>query len=236
MTQCILDLGSVKSTAQMPQDAATDHGNSPRPSRRDRQKRRTRAAILAAAARLLAAGSEPSVADAADAADVSRRTAYRYFPTQEQLLTEASLEALRPEVEAAIANALADGKRTGDDVARAARRLDAAARVLHRLALKNELLLRTMIRLTTGQTRNPRPRRGYRRVDWITAAVEPVRPRLGPRRFDRLVSALASCVGMDALFVLQDVRGLSARDAERVTRWTARALLEASIAEAPQQP
>jgi len=62
--------------------------------------------------------------------------------------------------------------------------------------------------------------------------VEPVRARLGAARFERLVSALASCVGMDSLFVLQDVRGLSARAAERVTLWTARALLAASVREA----
>ena len=200
--------------------------------RGDRQKRRTRAAILAAAARLLADGHEPSVAEAADAADVSRRTAYRYFPTQDQLLVEASLEGLRPQVEAAMLAALPDGSEAGDDVARAAARLDAAVRVLHRLTQENEALLRTMIRLTTGQVGRPRPPRGYRRIDWLTSAVAPVRMRLGPARFTRLVSALASCVGMDAQFVLQDVRGLSPRSAERVTRWTARALLDASVAEA----
>ncbi len=203
--------------------------------RGDRQKRRTRAAILAAAARLLAAGREPSVAEAADAADVSRRTAYRYFPTQDQLLTEASLEGLRPQVEAALSTALPSGG-AGDDVAQAAARLDAAVRVLHRLTLENEPLLRTMIRLTTGQVGRTRPARGYRRIDWLTSAVEPVKARLGPARFERLVSALASCVGMDAQFVLQDVRGLSPRAAERVTRWTARALLDASVDESGREP
>ena len=220
----------------MTHQAASSPGRAARTAGRDRQKRRTHAAILAAAARLLAAGREPSVADAADAADVSRRTAYRYIPTQDQLLVEASLEALRPTVEAALAAALPDGSGAGDDIAQAAARLDAAARIMHRQALKHEVLLRTMIRLTTGQVGSARPRRGYRRVDWLTSAVEPVRQRLGPRRFDRLVSALASCVGMDALFVLQDIRSLSARAAEQVTRWTARALLDASVADGPGEP
>ena len=202
--------------------------------RRDGQKRRTRGAILAAAARLLAAGREPSVAEAADAADVSRRTAYRYFPTQDQLLVEASLEGLRPQVEAAMSAAWPAG--SGGDVAQAIARLDAAVRVLHRLTQENEPLLRTMIRLTSGRVGKARPARGYRRIDWLTSAVAPVRGRLGRTRFDRLVSALASCVGMDAQFVLQDVCGLSPRAAEHVTRWTARALLEASVAEAGSRP
>lgn len=224
----------------MPRNPAAPHPTDRRHARGngrgDGQKRRTRIAILAAAARLLATGREPSVAEAADAADVSRRTAYRYFPTQDQLLVEASLEGLRPQVEAAMSVALPGGSAGGDDVAQAAARLDAAVRVLHRLTQQNEPLLRTMIRLTTGQVRRPRPPRGFRRVDWLISAVAPVRTRLGAARFDLLVSALASCVGMDAQFVLQDVRGLSPRAAERVTRWMARALLDASVAQAGPPP
>jgi AcrR family transcriptional regulator len=168
----------------------------------------------------------------ADAADVSRRTAYRYFPTQDQLLVEASLERLRPEVEAALAAAFPSGAEPLDAVAEAEARLDAAVSVMHRLALENEPLLRTMIRLTAGRPTDGLPSRGYRRVDWLTSAVSPVKRRLGKSRFDRLVSALTSCVGMDSLFLLQDTRGLSASVAEKVTRWTARALLEASLREA----
>ncbi|MHB1095142.1 MAG: TetR/AcrR family transcriptional regulator [Gemmatimonadaceae bacterium] len=195
------------------------------------QKRRTRTALLSAAARLIAAGPTPSVGEVADAADVSRRTAYRYFPTQDQLLVEASLERLRPAVEAALAAVLPQGAVPLGDVAQAEARLDAVVTVMHRLAVENEPLLRTMIRLTAGRTSNATPVRGYRRVEWLTSAVAPIRPRLGRQRFERLVSALTSCVGMDSLFLLQDTRGLSAPAAERVTRWTARALLAASIRE-----
>src|SRR5438874_9977549 len=61
---------------------------------RFRQRRRTRAAIVAAAADLLRAGRTPSVNDVAEAADVSRRTVYLYFPTLEQLLLDATLGLL----------------------------------------------------------------------------------------------------------------------------------------------
>jgi AcrR family transcriptional regulator len=205
------------------------------------QRRRTRTALLAGAAKLVASGATPTVAEVADAADVSRRTAYRYFPTQEQLLVEASLEATRTEVEAALSTALPD---TGlasdgvplDDVGQAEARLDAAVKVMHRLTLENEPLLRTMIRLTAGgatSADSPRPR-GYRRIEWLTSAVSPVKARLGATRFERLISALTSCVGMDALFLLQDARGLNPRAAERVMQWTARALLAASVADADE--
>ncbi len=56
--------------------------------RRVNQKRRTRAAIVTAAKDLIEQRATPTVAQAAEAALVSRTTAYRYFPTQESLLVE----------------------------------------------------------------------------------------------------------------------------------------------------
>src|SRR5204862_2751724 len=61
---------------------------------RFRQRRRARAAIVAAAGDLLRAGRTPSINDVADAADVSRRTVYLYFPTVDQLLLDATLGIL----------------------------------------------------------------------------------------------------------------------------------------------
>lgn len=226
---------SVKQPLRAPRKRAPTNADGVAGARGNRQKRRTRAALLAAAARLMAEGPTPSVSEVADAADVSRRTAYRYFPTQDQLLVEASLEVLRPEVEAALAAALPATAGPTDDVAQAEARLDAAVTVMHRLALENEPLLRTMIRLTAGRASDARPVRGYRRVEWLTSAVAPVKAQLGRQRFERLVSALTACVGMDSLFLLQDTRGLAAAAAERITRWTARTLLAASIREAEEE-
>jgi AcrR family transcriptional regulator len=183
----------------------------------------------------------PTTTEVADEAGVSRRTAYRYFPTQEQLLVEASLERLRPEVETAMdaAQAILPPRTDADppdhraqDVELALARLDATVRVMHRLTIRHEPLLRTIQRLTAGGATSPGVKpRGSRRVDWVTAAVEPIRERIGQKRFSRLVSALATCIGFDSFFVLRDVRGLSTREVERVTRWMAAAILEASVAD-----
>ena len=60
---------------------------------RTRQKQRTRAALVGAARHLLAqGGTAPTVEAAAEAASVSRTTAYRYFPTQNALLVAAHPE------------------------------------------------------------------------------------------------------------------------------------------------
>ena len=66
------------------------------------QKLRTRAALLDAARSLVADGIEPTIAEVADAAMVSRATAYRYFPTQEALLVEVPLDEAAPTVESLV--------------------------------------------------------------------------------------------------------------------------------------
>lgn len=194
---------------------------------RENQRKRTRAALLAAAAALMRDGGRPSVADVAAAADVARRTAYRYFPSSEQLHTEAALETIRPLMDAVLAA-------TGDDPEV---RLDHTVREMHRLAVQNEDLLRAMIRLTIDQrTRRTVPAnvpvRGSRRVDWLEAALKPVRARLAPRAFARLISALTFCVGPEALIALRDIRGLDDKNAADVSSWAAVALLRASLSEA----
>jgi AcrR family transcriptional regulator len=198
------------------------------------KRSRTRRTLLEAAGRLIAEGRTPSTTEVAEAAGVSRRTAYRYFPTQEQLLVEASLEGLRPRVEAAVrAVRVVEPGEGQDDVAWALARLDATVHVMHELVLQHEGLLRTIQRLTAGGATTPGVRpRGSRRVDWLTAAVEPVRRRLGGRRFERLVSGLCACVGFDSLLVLRDIRGLAPAQALRVTRWMAATLLRESVEEA----
>jgi AcrR family transcriptional regulator len=198
---------------------------------RERQKGRTRKALLAAAVELLAAGQTPSITEVADAAEISRRTAYRYFPTQEQLLVEAALEGLRPSIVDAVERPDAEQP---DDVEA---RLDRAVLALQRGAVANEQLLRTMIRLTVSRSSSTdgaadnQPKRGYRRIEWIELALAPVRKELGKKRYERLVSALTVCLGIDALIVLRDLRGLSDAEAEAVSLWTARALLRASLGE-----
>jgi AcrR family transcriptional regulator len=209
----------------------------PQNNGRDKQKRRTRAAVLLAARELIRQGKVPSVAEAADAADVSRRTAYRYFPTQEQLLTEAQLEGERPVFERVFESA-----ELAHDVQA---RLDALVRVMYAELQATEPLMRTMIRLTVDRSRDERnaeaaeaqpPRRGYRRIDYIETALAPLRTQLDESSFERLVSGLALCIGIEALLVLRDIRGLDQAAAEEVSRWVARSLLHASLAQAKASP
>jgi AcrR family transcriptional regulator len=191
------------------------------------QKLRTRHSILVSAAALVADGRTPTVTDAADAAQVSRRTAYRYFPTQEKLLTEAALEGLRGPMEAILADAP-----SGSDAHDVELRLAVLIEQMQSMAVRNESLLRTMIHQTVLE-RSPAamPRRGTRRIDWIEAALKPLAKRIPAKAYARLVSGLALCGGIEALLVLRDICGLSEVEAIEVSRWAAQALLKQTLNE-----
>lgn len=191
---------------------------------RERQRRRTRRAIVEAAARLIAKGESPSMTDIANAAEVSRRTVYLYFPTLEHLLADAALEASRATVE--------PGFEAKDG---AGERLETLVRAVQQGSAQTEQLGRTVVRLTVGARESEAqpgvPRRGYRRVDWLERALEPLRASLSAKRFERLVSALTLVIGWEAMITLRDIRGLTASEAEEVCVWAARALLTAAEAD-----
>jgi AcrR family transcriptional regulator len=194
---------------------------------RFRQRRRTRTAIVAAAAELLQAGHTPSVNDVAEAADVSRRTVYLHFPTLEQLLLDATLGMLS---QAAVDEAIEAADTSGD----ATERVAAMIRALSSMSTETLPLGRSLIRLTAAPadgSEAPNPRRGFRRVAWIERALEPLRPQLGPAAFERLVSGLAMVVGWEALIVLQDLRGLDQDEQLATMLWAADALIRATLVE-----
>jgi AcrR family transcriptional regulator len=205
---------------------------------RFRQRRRTRNAIVAAAAELIAEGRTPSVNDIAEAADVSRRTVYLHFPTIEQLLLDATLGMLS---QTAVDEAI-DAADTGDD-AGATERVAAMVRALSEMSTETLPLGRSLIRLTVEARPDAdadaagdggAPRRGFRRIGWIERAIEPLRSELDPEVFERLVSALAMVVGWEALIVLQDLRGLGQDEQLDTTLWAARSLIQAALDEPPK--
>lgn len=161
------------------------------------------------------------MAEVADAADVAKRTVYTYFATIDHLLADAALELSRHTVEPAF-----------DSSTDPTTRLEAFVRGMIRSAAETEELGRTIIRLTLSATPDAgNRRRGYRRVEWIERALEPVRDRLTPEGFERLVSAMATVVGWEPYIVLRDIRGLGPAEIESVSVWTATALLAAALAE-----
>jgi AcrR family transcriptional regulator len=195
---------------------------------RPAQRRRTRSAIVAAAAELLGQGKTPSVAEVAEAADVSRRTVYMYFPTLEHLFLDATLGSL---ASTATIGASIDEHASDEEIEARVERL---ARLVQRGAAETEQQGRTLLRLTVQGANDGEPRapRGYRRVEWVEGILAPLRSRVDRRRFERLVSALVMVLGWEALIIQRDMRGLDPREGEALSAWAARALVKATLAEA----
>ena len=197
------------------------------------QKRRTRAAIVAAAQELLTDGRMPTVAEAAAGAGVGRTTAYRYFPTQESLLLELTVTASVTEIEDLVARPV--------DADTAAERLVEVLQAFNRTVLGDEVRYRTAARLYQDQwlaahaegEDAPVFREG-RRQRWFTAALAPLvdAGRLRARDLDRLLPALSMLCGAEAVIVLRDVCRLDEDDALAVTEWAAHTLLQAALDEA----
>jgi AcrR family transcriptional regulator len=192
------------------------------------QKRRTRAAIIQAAQRVLEEGRVPTVPEVADEALVSRATAYRYFPSQEHLLLDVVHKRSIDEIDRAVVSA------TGSDDVGA--RLEGLVHAIHDEIASNPDAFRSLLRLSVGQppSRDATPAtiRGERRMRWIEHALEPVRGDLDEGLFHRLASALALCMGAEAFLVLHDLCGLEPLEAEKTMRWAALALLAGAMREA----
>jgi AcrR family transcriptional regulator len=189
---------------------------------RVRQKARTRDALMRAARDLLAQGGAPTVEETAAAAGISRATAYRYFPNQRALLV-----ATYPEI--------ADSSLLGPSPpADPAARLEIVTDALARQAVEHEPELRTMLRLSLepdAANRDDRPFRVGRRIVWVADALAPLQGKIPEPDLDRLVLAIASAVGIDALVWLTDIAGLTRPEAVDVMRWSARALLDSALAD-----
>jgi AcrR family transcriptional regulator len=190
---------------------------------RDSQKRRTRRALVEAAAELITAGRRLTVAEAADAADISRRTAYRYFPSAEQLTVEAALDATRKNMELSI-----EAGPTDEPVVE---RVDRLVDALQRMTLENEPLLRQMIRFTID--RDPIepgvPPRPSRRLEYVERALAPLEGRLDQADLDKLTYSLAVVMGIESTLVLRDICGLTSEEILDIQHWAARALVQSVV-------
>lgn len=193
------------------------------PTPRENQRRRTRKDLLQAAARLMKEDRTPTLDEVAEAALVSRATAYRYFPNVEALLVEAPLEIAMPDADALFHESASD-----DPIARV-ERVDTA---IHDVIVANERTLRMMLvhslqRPLKGGD-EAQPARQNRRTPLIEAALLPARGKFKPASLGTLTKALALVIGPESWVASKDVLQLDDAEARKVRRWMIRALIEAA--------
>jgi AcrR family transcriptional regulator len=161
----------------------------------------------------------PSVERAADRAEISRTTAYRYFGNRRALLV-----ATYPELDA---SSLLGDSPPSDPT----ERLELVAERFTRQVVEHEPELRAQLRDSLGSATAPGdlPLRQGRAIGWIHEALEPLRDQLTAEELRDLTLAIRATLGIEALVWLTDVAGLSREKATALMRASARTLLRAAI-------
>lgn len=186
------------------------------------QKQRTRSELLRAARALQNEGRVPTVVDVADAAGISRTTAYRYFPTQEVLLAEATADPLID----AISNAIEQAQAEADVV----ERVDAVFAALAPLMIRHEPELRTLAKIAFERSLEETHQRHLPLLSgrWIKAwdgILEPLRRRVNPARYAVMVRALGTLLSAESINVLRDACDFDDPAAAAAIRLSARAMV-----------
>lgn len=184
--------------------------------------------MLDTAIRLMQEGGSPSVSEVAEAAQVSRATAYRYFPSQAAMIQAAVDEALGPILDWTSDEADTE-KRVAELFGFAYHRMQ-SYEATHRAALL--LALDQWQRRRAGMLGDePRVVRGNRR-GLLKTAVDPLQAQIGKAAAERVTQALSLLFGIEAIIILKDIWGLDTKKAEDVASWAASALIRQALEEA----
>ncbi|HJV75769.1 MAG TPA: TetR/AcrR family transcriptional regulator [Noviherbaspirillum sp.] len=196
---------------------------------RTNQRRRTRRALIEAALALCEGGRKPSFPEVAERAMVSRATAYRYYSSVEDLISDAMFERAVPPLETFCSL-------EQDDPAEAAAY---AARTMNKLLLDDEVGLhaveRSFMAAWLDNPQQSRPPRPARRMQYIGPIVDSLKNELTPTARRRLSNALAMLMGTEAALSLCDVAGASIDEALSACGWAAQALVRQALAEAREE-
>jgi AcrR family transcriptional regulator len=203
---------------------------------RANQKTRTRQAVVDAAARLHRQGREPTVAQAAEEARVSRATAYRYFPTQEALLVE--ITGITPAAQPAEDQLAALPSQDTEERLLALLEAFNPAVLAEEPGMRRALLVYqdTWLRAHRGTATAPDTAREGRRMSWLDEVLRPVAGDLPAAQYRNLRAALALTLGIDSIVIMKDVAGLDNDQALHVLRWAATTLLRGALTPDPTQP
>jgi AcrR family transcriptional regulator len=177
---------------------------------------RTRSLLLACAMELYDGGVFPSITELAAHAQVSRATAYRYFPTQSALISAVVAKSLGPILE----------WHPQDN--------DALKRIHQLLAFaypqmeQHEGALRAALQLSLQQWANATPGEKFvrgNRKRLLKLAVEPLENKLPADALQRVIHAFSLIYGSEVFLVLKDIWGLELDDIQDVTQWMAKAII-----------
>ena len=182
---------------------------------------RTRKLLLASAMELFDGGVFPSITELAQHAQVSRATAYRYFPTQSALISAVVAESLGP---------ILEWQPTDDD---AGMRIQQLLSFAYPQMEQHEGALRAALLLSLQQWAEARSSiinpgekfvRGNRKR-LLNLAVEPLRDKLPSEALQRVIHSFSLIYGSEVFLVLKDIWVLDLDGIQDITQWMAKAII-----------
>ncbi|PHI30550.1 TetR/AcrR family transcriptional regulator [Budvicia aquatica] len=196
-------------------------------------KKRKYKVLIQHALRMFEEGAFPSVTELALEAEVSRATAYRYFPTQSALISTVVDEILKPII------AWEPEQTDAED------RVDELLKFAYPQMFKHEGALRAALLLSLqqwaenrSQEMNAKPGvvvnekliRGHRK-QILSLVTEPLKDRLSAELREKVIHSLSLVYGSEVFMVFKDIWQLDNDEVQSITQWMAKAILNQAKAD-----
>ncbi|PKH25018.1 TetR family transcriptional regulator [Enterobacterales bacterium CwR94] len=192
---------------------------------------RTRRLIIDTAMKMFDSGAFPSITEVAREAQLSRATAYRYFPTQSALVSALVSETLSPM------------QRWSSTEPDAGKRVEDLMSFAFPHMLQHEGTLRAALHLSLTQWAQSQSDdavplkeklvRGNRKR-LLTMATQPLMQELPPESVQKVIYSLSLIYGSEIFLVMKDIWGCDNDTLQDVAKWMANAVINQARLEARQ--
>ncbi|OAT25343.1 TetR/AcrR family transcriptional regulator [Proteus myxofaciens] len=193
-------------------------------------RKRTHQLLVSTALGLFEQGMLPTVSELAVHAGVSRATAYRYFPTQSDLISATVNASLAP----IIAWTPAPEDNTQE-------RITKLLNLAYPQMFKHEGALRGALQVSLQQWAKERQSkeftekrfiRGHRK-DILLRVIEPLKVKYPQEMWDKVIKAFSLVYGSEVFLVMKDIWKMDDQQVIDMTQWMAKAILNQAIADFP---
>ena len=189
-------------------------------------RKRTYILLVNTALDLFEKGAMPSVSDLALEAGVSRATAYRYFPTQSDLIAATVNASLGP-----ILTWQPESQNTQERIDElltyAFPRMFEHEGVL-RAALQASLQQWALGRASPQESTDKRLERGNRK-DILAMVTMPMKEEYPPEIIDKVIKAFSVIYGSEIFLVLKDIWKLNNGQVTEIAQWMAKAVMNQAV-------
>ncbi|EJD6411944.1 TetR/AcrR family transcriptional regulator [Providencia sp. CRE-3FA-0001] len=191
-------------------------------------RKRTYVLLVTTALDLFEKGAMPSVSELALEAGVSRATAYRYFPTQTDLITAVVNESLGP-ILTWRPQSVKTEERIDELLTYAFPRMFEHEGVL-RAALQASLQQWAQGRSTPLSIKDKRLERGNRK-DILTMVTSPMKSEFPQEIIDKVIRAFSVIYGSEIFLVLKDIWKMEDSQVTELAQWMAKAIMNQAVAD-----